>query len=103
MADNARLYGGVRGETARLIDGCAWKRVSSLWRLSSGHGRAHSVGSHAVFGAADVFLISGSRGFADGFNSSSTPTFNVITSRSEERRVGKEGVSMWRYRWPPYH
>src|SRR3546814_14621131 len=23
--------------------------------------------------------------------------------RSEERRVGKECVSTWRYRWPPYH
>src|SRR3546814_16313229 len=23
--------------------------------------------------------------------------------RSEERRVGKEGVSKWRFRWSPYH
>src|SRR3546814_5858123 len=25
------------------------------------------------------------------------------SSRSEERRVGKEGVSTCRYRWSPYH
>src|SRR3546814_12425948 len=24
-------------------------------------------------------------------------------ARSEERRVGKEGVSTWRFRWSPYH
>src|SRR3546814_16535972 len=24
-------------------------------------------------------------------------------SRSEERRVGKEGVSRWRYRWSPHY
>src|SRR3546814_13283068 len=27
----------------------------------------------------------------------------VPQTRSEERRVGKEGVSTWRSRWPPYH
>src|SRR3546814_7698921 len=28
---------------------------------------------------------------------------NVVYSRSEERRVGKECVSTWKYRWSPYH
>src|SRR3546814_18053638 len=26
-----------------------------------------------------------------------------VAARSEERRVGKEGVSTCRYRWSPYH
>src|SRR3546814_12047614 len=26
-----------------------------------------------------------------------------MAQRSEERRVGKEGVSKWRSRWSPYH
>src|SRR3546814_19868697 len=28
---------------------------------------------------------------------------NMIKRRSEERRVGKECVSKWRFRWQPYH
>src|SRR3546814_19022338 len=27
----------------------------------------------------------------------------LVPNRSEERRVGKECVSTWRYRWWPYH
>src|SRR3546814_8012260 len=27
----------------------------------------------------------------------------IVTSRSEERRVGKEGDSTCRFRWSPYH
>src|SRR3546814_15878026 len=27
----------------------------------------------------------------------------AVRTRSEERRVGKEGVSTCRYRWAPYH
>src|SRR3546814_15743581 len=30
-------------------------------------------------------------------------TFPFIGNRSEQRRVGKEGVSMCRSRWAPYH
>src|SRR3546814_14089526 len=26
-----------------------------------------------------------------------------VRRRTEERRVGKEGVSTWNYRWAPYH
>src|SRR3546814_1727107 len=33
----------------------------------------------------------------------SGPRFHVVGRRSEERRVGKEGVSTCRYRWAPYH
>src|SRR3546814_16783887 len=29
--------------------------------------------------------------------------FEPAEPRSEERRVGKEGVSTWRSRWSPYH
>src|SRR3546814_12045481 len=30
-------------------------------------------------------------------------SFDIKSSRSEERRVGKEGVSTCRSRWAPYH
>src|SRR3546814_12849666 len=29
--------------------------------------------------------------------------FDILVSRSEERRVGKECVSTCRFRWSPYH
>src|SRR3546814_14670930 len=31
------------------------------------------------------------------------PTPSGFVQRSEERRVGKEGVRTWRSRWSPYH
>src|SRR3546814_16350664 len=36
-------------------------------------------------------------------DSARTGAQRIIDERSEERRVGKEGVSTCRYRWSPYH
>src|SRR3546814_19365744 len=38
-----------------------------------------------------------------GLTNGSSVQYNGIAIRSEERRVGKEGVSTCRSRWSPYH
>src|SRR3546814_19324112 len=38
-----------------------------------------------------------------GFSWCSAPSPGAACARSEERRVGKEGVSTCRSRWSPYH
>src|SRR3546814_17430207 len=37
------------------------------------------------------------------YGSAAIPAADIIPARSEERRVGKEGVSTCRSRWSPYH
>src|SRR3546814_16186888 len=37
------------------------------------------------------------------FSGDTRASDNLTALRSEERRVGKEGVSSCRYRWSPYH
>src|SRR3546814_12197730 len=56
---------------------------------------------HAVALESPGFIIClGSPGF-DGAHP--TTRTRVAPERSEGRRVGKEGVRTWRYRWAPYH
>src|SRR3546814_16350879 len=40
---------------------------------------------------------------ADGIEQSALPSAAFLVLRSEERRVGKGGVSTCRSRWSPYH
>src|SRR2546427_2341504 len=47
----------------------------------------------------DQVVIAGVTGGATSFNSAAGTSFTVLSTRSEERRVGKEGRS----RWSPYH
>src|SRR3546814_2007511 len=61
---------------------------------------------------AHVPLVRGQSGHGDGADSLGTTAIGAgraaggaasMASRSEERRVGKEGVSTCRSRWSPYH
>src|SRR3546814_1894987 len=50
-----------------------------------------------------VVTVSGSRKILLSSNSLGPRLASTFTSRSEERRVGKECVSTCRSRWSPYH
>src|SRR3546814_15881637 len=42
-------------------------------------------------------------GYSDAAIAAARENISVLRKRSEERRVGKEGVSPCRSRWSPYH
>src|SRR3546814_16192032 len=67
--------------------------------------RLQPFGGEAVIGLESVELVPivGHRVDADALRTEKVAAKLEIIGRSEARRVGKEGVSTWRYRWAPYH
>src|SRR3546814_14464793 len=66
---------------------------------------AQDLGQHPLF-AVDIASGKATRVIADGSIGSFSiagPSNAAPTTRSEERRVGKECVSTCRSRWSPYH
>src|SRR3546814_17119064 len=71
---------GLRGDAARFLIGAIWLRY-----------------------ILSVFHVITYRDFGAGLSPTAVGSILVTGFRSDERRVGKEGVGTCRSRWLPYH
>src|SRR3546814_20199649 len=63
----------------------------------------HSVLRRVQTTQMDKIITAGSDKILLAANGDFLQGFQAVRRRSEESRVGKEGVSKCRYRWSPYH
>src|SRR3546814_10473456 len=115
----SRVFGDLAdkvGARAMLIAGPAGAALAYVWMAL---GQEESlmlgvIGPMTLLGLAFAVLVApltasvmssvdqADEGLASGINNAAS-RIAQLAGRSEERRVGKECVSMCRSRWPPYH
>src|SRR3546814_14713156 len=74
----------------------AWPHLKRDWPVLRANWAIVALLGALAIGSFNILLYT-------GLQSTTALNSMLIQSRSEERRVGKEGVSTCRSRWSPYH
>src|SRR3546814_12772227 len=86
-----------------IVTGGAGGIGSATARRLAAEGASVVVADIAADAAEAVAAEIGTAAAGKAFDAADVESIEALVSRSEERRVGKEGDSTCRSRWAPYH